>query len=103
MAARAWVIAVMPLGESHEKLPGNRALSAWAASPIQTNTHLLFTAAGIVPMVLLLCAVFIDRRIPPAEAERLSAALPGSHLRLFPDSGHGLIVARWGAILSELT
>jgi len=33
----------------------------------------------------------------------LSAALPGSQLRLFPDSGHGLIVAHWGAILSELT
>jgi len=44
-----------------------------------------------------------DAAVPPAEAERLSAALPGSHLRLFPDSGHGLIVARWGAILSELT
>ena len=44
-----------------------------------------------------------DAAVPPAEAERLSAALPGSHLKLFPDAGHGLIVAHWGAILSDLT
>jgi hypothetical protein len=31
-------------------------------------TSLLFTAAGIVPMVLLLWAVFCDRKTPPAEA-----------------------------------
>ena len=44
-----------------------------------------------------------DAAVPPAEAERLSAALPGSHLKLFPDAGHGLIVAHWGAILNDLT
>ena len=44
-----------------------------------------------------------DAAVPPSEADRLSAALPGSHLRRFPDSGHGLIVANWSAILNELT
>jgi pimeloyl-ACP methyl ester carboxylesterase len=44
-----------------------------------------------------------DAAVLPSEADRLSAALPGSHLRRFPDSGHGLIVAHWSAILNELT
>jgi len=44
-----------------------------------------------------------DATVPPSEAERLSAALPGSHLRRFENAGHGLIVAHWAAILSELT
>jgi pimeloyl-ACP methyl ester carboxylesterase len=43
-----------------------------------------------------------DAAVPPSEAVRLSAALPGSHLKRFPDAGHGLIVAHWSAILSEL-
>jgi pimeloyl-ACP methyl ester carboxylesterase len=44
-----------------------------------------------------------DAAVPPSEAERLSAALPGSHLRRFPDAGHGLIIAHWSDILSDLT
>jgi len=44
-----------------------------------------------------------DAAVPSSEAERLSAALPGSHVRRFPNTGHGLIVAHWGVILSELT
>jgi pimeloyl-ACP methyl ester carboxylesterase len=44
-----------------------------------------------------------DGAVPVSEAETLSAALPGSHLKLFPDAGHGLIVAHWQEILGELT
>jgi pimeloyl-ACP methyl ester carboxylesterase len=43
-----------------------------------------------------------DAAVPPSEAQKLSAALPGSQLKRFPGTGHGLIVAHWSAILSEL-
>jgi pimeloyl-ACP methyl ester carboxylesterase len=43
-----------------------------------------------------------DWGIPVSEAEVLAAALPHSHLRLFPDAGHGLILAGWADIMSDL-
>jgi pimeloyl-ACP methyl ester carboxylesterase len=59
------------------------------------------------PLVEIVADVWIfqgeqDAAVPASEAEKLSVALPGSHMKLFPDAGHGLIVAHWGQILSEL-
>jgi pimeloyl-ACP methyl ester carboxylesterase len=43
-----------------------------------------------------------DRAVPTSQAHTLTATLPGSHLRLFPDAGHGLILSNWGDILGDL-
>ncbi len=43
-----------------------------------------------------------DRGVPPAQAHALAATLPASHLRLFPDAAHGLILAGWSDILGDL-
>ena len=43
-----------------------------------------------------------DAVVPPSDAEMLSAALPSSHLLLFPGAGHGLILGHWKEILSAL-
>ena len=36
-----------------------------------------------------------DRAVPASQAHTLAAKLPDSHLRLFPDAGHGLILGNW--------
>jgi pimeloyl-ACP methyl ester carboxylesterase len=43
-----------------------------------------------------------DRVVPTSQAHDLSARLPTSRLRLFPDAGHGLILAHWDEILRDL-
>jgi pimeloyl-ACP methyl ester carboxylesterase len=43
-----------------------------------------------------------DRAVPSTQARILATALPTSHLRLFPDAGHGLILGNWRDILEDL-
>lgn len=43
-----------------------------------------------------------DRGVPTSQASTLAKALPGSHLRLFPDAGHRLILGKWSEILGDL-
>lgn len=43
-----------------------------------------------------------DRSVPPSQARVLAGVLPGSTLRVFPDEGHGLILAQWAEILRDL-
>ena len=43
-----------------------------------------------------------DRAVPASQAHTLAAILPGSHLRLFPDAGHVLILGNWPNILGDL-
>ena len=42
-----------------------------------------------------------DRLVPPSAARALAGALPSSHLRLFPDAGHGLLLGAWRSILED--
>jgi len=42
-----------------------------------------------------------DRAVPVSQAHTLAATLPNSHLRLFPDAGHGLILSDWPDILGD--
>jgi pimeloyl-ACP methyl ester carboxylesterase len=44
-----------------------------------------------------------DRSLPPSQARVLADVLPGNTLRVFPDQGHGLILARWAEILRDLS
>jgi len=43
-----------------------------------------------------------DRAVPTSQAHTLAGTLASSHLRLFPDAGHGLILGHWRDILSDL-
>ena len=43
-----------------------------------------------------------DRAVPTSQAHTLTATLPGSHLRTFPDAGHGLILGNWRDVLGDL-
>ena len=43
-----------------------------------------------------------DRAVPTSQAHTLAATLPDSHLRTFPDAGHGLILGNWRDILGDL-
>jgi pimeloyl-ACP methyl ester carboxylesterase len=43
-----------------------------------------------------------DLAVPTSQAHTLAAAVPDSHLRLFPDAGHGLILSNWSDILGDL-
>jgi pimeloyl-ACP methyl ester carboxylesterase len=43
-----------------------------------------------------------DLNVPPSPARRLAAELPNSRLELFPEAGHGLILADWREIVGDL-
>jgi pimeloyl-ACP methyl ester carboxylesterase len=43
-----------------------------------------------------------DRAVPTSQAHTLAAAVPDSHLSLFPAAGHGLILCNWRDILGDL-
>jgi len=44
----------------------------------------------------------LDQAVPPSEAHLLATAMPTSRSRFFPDAGHGLILAHWAEMLSDL-
>jgi len=43
-----------------------------------------------------------DRAVPPSQAVALKNQLPRADLRISPDDGHGLILARWKEILVDM-
>lgn len=43
-----------------------------------------------------------DRTVPPSQAVALKDQLPHADLKILPDDGHGLILARWREILVDL-
>ena len=43
-----------------------------------------------------------DRAVPQRQAAVLNQRLPRSELRMVPDTGHGLILAKWADIMRDM-